>query len=368
MMPFSQFFWQLCGKPSSFDKSYRWVILAIVETFVYSNVCKRWGGVMGATFTAEEILCATSSHLKSGYVDEVRGGLTWDIEEVKPGDWFIGVPSKFEDPHDNLNLALDMGARGVIVNRRSRFTSAAKDATIISVPDTKTAILDLLRCWRYRVQPKVVGVSGSCGRRVTIALLRQLLEGTHRTHVAFMSNLGWFSCMKDLLSMPDDTQVLIFEAGGIERGDVSRIGGCLDPDLAVLTRVQHPLPSAERNAFIASLYCELLETLPSRSGDRISAIIYDDNPAVQSRAESLSGSLQVRRRSLSGAGMTQRLSEQSVQELSAAMESIFSQGMTRAEIWCAVEAAMALGLSKEVLEEIFELEEGSEAESKKLCI
>lgn len=322
---------------------------------------------MGATFTAEGILCATSSHLKSGYVDEVSGGLTWDIEEVKPGDWFIGVPSKFEDPHDNLSLALEKGARGVIVNRRSRFSSASKDATIISVPDTKAAILDLVRSWRYRVQPKVVGVSGSCGRRVTIALLSQLLEGTHKTHVAFMNNLGWFSCMKGLLSMPDDTQVLIFEAGGIERGDVSRVGGCLDPDLAVLTRVQHPLPSAERNAFIASLYCELLETLPNRSGDLVNAIIYDDNPAVQSRAEALSSSLNVKRRSLSGAGMTQRLSEQSVQDLSAAMESIFAQGMTRAEIWCAVEAAMALGLSSQALEEIFELEEEPEAGSTKVC-
>ncbi len=323
---------------------------------------------MGATFTAEEILCATSSHLKTGYVDYAKGRLTWDIKEVQPGDWFIGIPSQFEDPHDNLSLALDMGARGVIVNRRSRFTSAAKDATIISVPDTKTAILDLVRCWRYRVQPKVVGVSGSCGRRVTIALLRQLLQGTYKTHVAFMNNLGWFSCMKDLLSMPDDTQVLIFETGGIERGAVSRIGGCLDPDLAVLTRVQHPLPSAERNALIASLYCELLETLPSRSGDRINAIIYDDNPAVQSRAESLSGGLNVKRRSLSGGGMTQRLSEQSVRELSAAMESIFSQCMTRAEIWCAVEAALALGISSEALEEIFEMEEEPEAERKKVCI
>ncbi|HNB21831.1 MAG TPA: hypothetical protein PKZ32_05430 [Candidatus Melainabacteria bacterium] len=315
---------------------------------------------MGATFTAEEILCATSSHLKSGFVDDVRGRLTWDIEDVKPGDWFIGVPSHLDDPHDNLNLALDKGARGVIVNRRSRFASASKNATIISVPDTRTAILELVRYWRYRVQPKVVGVSGSCGRRVTIALLSQLLEGTKKTHVAFMNNLGWFACMKDVLDMPEDTQVLIFEAGGIERGDVSRIGGCLDPDLAVLTRIQHPLPSPERDAFITSLYCELLETLSNNSQAELNAVIYDDNPAVQKRLEGMLSSIVAKRRSMSDLGIAQRLSDQAVGQLSAAMESIFSQSVTRAEIWCAVEAAMALGVTAQALEDIFEINDQPE--------
>lgn len=314
---------------------------------------------MSAIFTAEEILCATGGHLKSGSIDERRGRLTWDIEEVKPGDWFICIPSQFDDPHDRLNLAFDRGALGVIVNRRSRFSSASKDATIISVADTKTSILELARYWRYRVQPKVVGVSGSCGRRVTVALLSRLLEGTQKTHVAFMNNLGWFSCLEDVLSMPEDTEVLIFEAGGVERGDVSRIGGCLDPDLAVLTRVVHPLPSAERNAFIASLYCEILETLPNCSSEKLSAVIYDDNSAVQNRIEEVLSAPNVKRRSLSGAGMSGRLSEASLNELSATMESIFAQHVTRAEIWCAIEAASALGVTESEIEELFELQDDS---------
>ncbi|PZM86256.1 MAG: hypothetical protein DKT66_02340 [Candidatus Melainabacteria bacterium] len=314
---------------------------------------------MSATFTAEEILCATGGHLKSGFVDERRGRLKWALEEVKPGDWFVCIPSQFDDPHDKLDLAFDKGALGVIVNRRSRFSSASKDTTIISVPDTKTSILELARYWRYRVKPKVVGVSGSCGRRVTVALLSRLLEGAQKAHVAFMSNLGWFSCMEDVLSMPEDTEVLIFEAGGVERGDVSRIGGCLDPDLAVLTRVVHPLPSAERNAFIASLYCEILETLPNCSSEQVSAVIYDDNSAVQKRVEELFDSACVKRRTVSGAGMSGRLSEASLKELSATMESIFAQHVTQAEIWCAIEAASALGITEAAIEELFELQDES---------
>lgn len=310
---------------------------------------------MHATFTADEILYATSSHLKSGYIDDTKGKIIWEIEAVKPGDWFIAIPSHFEDPHDYLDLALERGARGVIVNRRSRYASASKGATVISVPDTKTAILDLVRHWRYSVQPKVVGVSGSCGRRVTMVLVSQLLKDTYRTHVAFMDNLGWFGCVKEVLSMPKDTELLIFEAGAVERGDITRISGSLDPDLAVLTQIRHPIPSPDRDAFTAALYCELLETLSDSPQDRLAAVIYDDNPAVQKRVAEISNDLVAQKHSLGGRGIAHRLPQHSLQELSKAMEAAIGQPVTRAELWCAVEAAKALGVSTLALEEIFEL-------------
>ncbi len=40
---------------------------------------------MHAAFTADEILYATSSHLKSGYIDESKGNVVWDIDDLKAG-------------------------------------------------------------------------------------------------------------------------------------------------------------------------------------------------------------------------------------------------------------------------------------------
>ena len=311
---------------------------------------------MSALFTADEILYATNSNLKSGRTDDHKGRVVWDLEDVKDGDWFIAIPSQFTDPHDRLGLALEKGARGVIVNRRSRYSSATKGATIISVADTKIALLDLVRYWRYLVQPRVVGVAGSTGRRSTMVLLSQLLKGSVKTHLAFMANLGWFGCVKEVLSMPLDTEVLIFEAGAVERGDITRIGGALDPDLAVLTPIHHPLPSAERDAFIASLYCELLETLSSSPKERLAAIIYDDNAAVRKRADDVLSGLLAQKYSQSGRGIAQRVPEDALNVLNEAMESTLGLPASRAELWCAVEAAKALGISKAALEEIFELD------------
>jgi UDP-N-acetylmuramyl pentapeptide synthase len=310
---------------------------------------------MSALFTADQILYATASTLKSGRTDDQQGRIVWDLEDIREGDWFIAIPSQFTDPHDHLGLALERGARGLIVNRRSRYSSATKDATIISVADTRTALLDLVRYWRYSVQPRVVGVAGSSGRRSTMELLSQLLKDNFKTHTAFMTNLGWFGCVKDVLSMPADTQVLIFEAGAVERGDITRIGGALDPDLAVLTPIRHPLPSAERDAFSASLYCELLETLSSCPKERLAAVIYDDNAAVQKRADEVLCGLLGQKYSQSGRGIAQRLPQEALNVLNKAMAS---KGLTvsRADLWCAVEAAKALGVSKAALEKTFELD------------
>lgn len=311
---------------------------------------------MSASFTADEILYATSSHLKSGTIDDQKGRIIWNLEDVQPGDWFIAIPSQLQDPHDDLGLALEKGARGLIVNRRSRYVSAAEGSTIITVPDTKTALLDMVRFWRYCVKPTVVGVTGSTGRRATMVLLSQLLKDNFKTHVAFMHNLGWFGCIDAVFAMPTDTQVLIFEAGALERGDITRIGGAMDPDLAVLTQIRHPLPSPERDALTASLYCELLETLSDYPKERLAAVIYDDNPAVERRSDQVLTGLLGQKHSQSGRGIAHRVPEESLKELSKAMELALGLTVSRSELWCAVEAAKALGLSKAALEETFELD------------
>lgn len=314
---------------------------------------------MNPLFSGEEILYATNGHLRSGTISDTRGAVTWNIEELKSGDWFLAIPSAFRDPHDCLNLAFEKGASGVIVNRRNRYSSAADGGTIITVSDTRTALFDLVRHWRFQVKPRVVAVSGSFGRQVTMILLAQLLKERFKTHVAFMGNLGWFGCINEVMSMPEDTEVLIFEAGAIERGDITRLGGALLPEFAVLTQIRHPLPTPERDSLAAALYCEILETLPDISDNRLAAAIYDHTEPVKARVdEVLAGSnLTTKRYSVSGqSSLAYQVTGDALTELSAAMEKVTGQPITRAELWCAIEAASALGMSNADLETILSLQ------------
>lgn len=313
---------------------------------------------MPATFSANEIIVITNGELRSSITSQTKGKITWDADLVEPGDWFIAIPSHFEDPKENSRIALSNGAQGIIINRCERIPKEICDSTVISVADTKAALLNLVRAWRYKINPKVVGVSGSFGRRVTMVLLRELLKSRCNAHLAFMSNLGWYGCIGEVLMMPAETDLLIFEAGAIERGDISRIGGTLDPDLAIVTPIKKTLPS--RDSIGSSLYCELLETLKENSSKEISAVVYDDNPAVRTRLDFVFNDLNLKRYSLGGKSLEEKLSCESVEELSEAMRSAIDQSVTRSEIWCAIEGAKALGISESTLEELFEINQQAE--------
>lgn len=309
---------------------------------------------MSELFTAEQILHATSSQLRSPLQDEGRGRIVWDLEELEAGDWFIAIPSHSDDPHDKLDLVLQKGARGAIVNRRSRYTSAPQALPIITVPDTRVALLDIMRFWRHQVQPRVIGVTGTNGRRSTMALLTRLIQKQFKTHVAFMNNLGWYGCVKEVLAMPEDTEVLIFEAGAVERGDITRIAGALDPDLAVLTQVRHPLKSAHWDARAASMYCELLETLKDNDSDCIAAVIYDDNEALSKRADEVLIGLTGHKYSNNPESVAHRVSDVAFKRLSESMASDLGLTVSRSELWCAVETARALGISDSSILEVLE--------------
>lgn len=146
----------------------------------------------------------------------------------------------------------------------------------------------------------------------------------------------------------------------MERGDITRVGGTLEPELAVLTQIRHPLPSAARDAFVAALYCELLETVLVSNEKVPSAVIYDNNVAVQERACAIAKDLNALRFSQGKQSIANSLPESAVQELSNAMQSAIGQSVSRAEIWCAVEAARVLGISDSALEEAFEMQNASE--------
>jgi UDP-N-acetylmuramyl pentapeptide synthase len=321
---------------------------------IYANIR---GANMSELFTAEQILNATSSQLRTPLVDDGRGRIIWDLEELEAGDWFIAIPNLNDDPHDRLDLVQQKGARGVIVNRRSRYTSAPQGLPIITVPDTKVALLDIVRYWRDQVQPTVIGVTGTSGRRSTMLLLSRLLQKQFKTHLALMNNLGWFGCVKEVLAMPEDSQVLIFEAGAVERGDITRIAGALEPDLAILTQVRHPLKSPHRDALAASMYCELLETLNEDGQDeRIAAVIYDDNEALTRRSDQVLVGLNSQKYSQSSQSLAHRIPDATLKKLSESMSSNLGLTVSRSELWCAVEAAMALGISEATIEEILELD------------
>lgn len=295
---------------------------------------------MSATFTGDEILYAATGRIVSGGVGNEAGRLSWDLDHIGEGDWFVATAQGAKDTHDQLSLALEHGARGCIVNQRNRYSFTTRADTLISVADTKLAILDLAKYWRHVVNPKVIVVVGSLGRKTIIDILESLLKDRYRCHKAIEHN--GLSCVSDVLEMPKDTEVLLAEVSGRERGDVARLGSCLAPDLAIIGKTQHPLPSVERDAITAALHCEILDTI--RNFEDGCAVVYDQNHAVKERARQMLHGL----RSVTFSQMPEIPRELELRLLTDHMDRANGQRTSDVDLWCAANGAQILGLTKEM--------------------
>ncbi len=305
---------------------------------------------MSAKFTGEEILTAAAGKLVCGGFARTNGsgagGLAWNLTELIPGDWFIAMSDGAEDTHDQLADAFDLGARGCICNKQNRYSFTNGTGTLISVADTRVAMLELLSLWRQVVNPKVIAVVGT-GRKTIMNILEFLLKDTYRCHKAFESN--GLSCIPAVLEMPKETELLIAELSGVERGDIARIGACLSPDIAVIAKTQHPLPSPERDAKIAALHCEILDTI--RDHDGACAVVYDQNRAVKERSKRMLGGL----RSVLFSQSPELLDRRELHWLKNTIDANDGHEPSEVDLWCAVKAAQALGLSLARKEEFINL-------------
>ena len=292
---------------------------------------------MTAFFTGEEILAVAGGRIARGTAGQVPGRLVWDLNDITEGDWFVALAKGGEDSHDSLTVAIELGAQGCIVKDRSRYCFAPPGANLIAVADTRIALLELGRHWRDTVCKNVVTITGTVGRKDTARFIEFLLRSTYRCHIAFeQGDMGYLT---DLLSMPADTELLIVEVSGVDRGDISGAASYLQPDMAVITSIHHPIPSPRRDARVAALNCEILETIKDDGNGM--AIVYDRNPEVQERARLLMKGVNAvyfseDTLSLSKSGLTWLSTESGLSRYEAEIE---------ANAWCAVAASVCLGFS-----------------------
>lgn len=304
---------------------------------------------MGARFTAEDIIYATNGRMLQGVSQSHRGRIVCSLKNLQPGDWFAAVTSGDYDGHDHIDEACRLGAAGCIVERRGRYPFANRESAMIQVTNMDASLLELARLWRFRVRPTVVGVGGAPGRRATMVILHELTKEHRKTHLTFMSEFGFRGAALDVLSMPDDTEILVFEAGAVERGCVGRLASALDTDIAILTSIKHPIDS-QRDDHLAAMYLELIDSI-SDTKTQAKAIVYDANECVKNRLKQLALKASTLRRSECLSSLSDRVEQSQISALSDAMASSIRQSVSAMELWCAVEGALACGIPRAAVEQ-----------------
>lgn len=109
--------------------------------------------------------------------------------------------------------------------------------TVIKVEDTEKALLQLAHYYRKKLDLKIVGVTGSCGKTSTKDLIAAFLSEKYKvfkTKGNFNNQIGLPLMILELDSSVD---VAVLEMGMSNLGEIDVLANCARPDIAVITNI-----------------------------------------------------------------------------------------------------------------------------------
>jgi UDP-N-acetylmuramoyl-tripeptide--D-alanyl-D-alanine ligase len=221
-------------------------------------------------WTSDEIVVATGGSASSAFICE---GVAFDSREIGPGDLFFAMKGEASDGHLYLDGCFDCGAVGAVV-------SEATAHQHILVSDTATALDDLARASRARVDAKIIGVTGSAGKTGTKEALYAALDRSshgfaHRSVKSYNNHVG---VPLSLARMPRDTKFGIFEMGMNHPGELRMLTHLVRPDVAIVTTIAPAhIGFFKDETEIATAKAEIFEGLTAQG----TAILPADSPYYQ---------------------------------------------------------------------------------------
>lgn len=182
-----------------------------------------------ALWTSEEIAAATGG-VASGEFEV--SGCEIDSREVREGDLFFALQGETADGHRFLPGAFDKGAAAAIVDR-------PVDYPHVLVRDTSSALEDLGKAARNRVDAGIIGVTGSAGKTgvkeaLYAALDRSSRGRAHRSVKSYNNHVG---VPLSLARMPARSSYGVFEMGMNHAGELAALTRLVRPHVAVITTI-----------------------------------------------------------------------------------------------------------------------------------
>lgn len=207
--------------------------------------------------------------------DQSVSAYSIDTRSLPPGALYFALKGENTDGHNFLAGAAAKGAAAAVVDHREL---PGAPLPLIRVDDPLTALQDLARQARPRLQFPLIAVTGSAGKTTTKESLSTLLGAT-RNEGNLNNHIG---LPLSLLRLSEDACAGVLEMGMNHAGEIRFLAQIARPDIGVITNVG----TAHIENFtgiegIALAKRELIEEL----GPAGTAILNNDDPFVRDFAK-----------------------------------------------------------------------------------
>lgn len=151
---------------------------------------------------------------------------------------FVPIIGDRFDGHDYLNDAINNGAVASFWEKDRKIPDfVPTDFPLFFVEDTIRALQGLSKNYLKRVNPKVIGITGSNGKTTTKDIVESVMAVAYRTFKTQGNYNNHIGLPLTILSMPEDTELLILEMGMNNLGEISVLSELAEPDIAIITNI-----------------------------------------------------------------------------------------------------------------------------------
>ncbi|OLS37382.1 UDP-N-acetylmuramoylalanyl-D-glutamate--2,6-diaminopimelate ligase [Alkalihalophilus pseudofirmus] len=186
-----------------------------------------------------------------------------DTRTIVEGALFVPLKGERFNGHDYVDAAIKSGALAALWEEGQPVPPALPDDfQLYVVKDTLFALQEMASAYRVKINPKVIGITGSNGKTTTKDILASLLslEGeTYKTQGNYNNHIG---LPLTILAMPSTCKYLILEMGMSGYGEIERLSEIAKPDLAIVTNIgESHMEQLGSRAGIAKAKMEIKEGL-----------------------------------------------------------------------------------------------------------
>jgi UDP-N-acetylmuramoyl-tripeptide--D-alanyl-D-alanine ligase len=212
-----------------------------------------------------------------------------DSRQTIPGSLFVAIPGENADGHDFISDAFNRGASFALIQKDpaashptldlrgglSADSSPMLDAPLcLRVDNTVSALQQIARFWRRKLDLRVIGITGSVGKSTTKETVAEVLGARYRTLKSPGNLNNEIGLPLTILKLGGGYQRAVLEMGFYVPGEIQFLCDIALPQIGVVTNVGtvHAERAGSQEA-IARGKSELVQSLPE---DGVAILNFDD--------------------------------------------------------------------------------------------
>ena len=170
---------------------------------------------------------------KSKLIDKNYSGASLDSRLTKKNNIFFAINGKKNNGHNFIKNAYKNGTSLAIVERLQKNIGIPQ----IKVDDTHKALIRFAKYYRKNLNAKILAITGSVGKTSSKDALAKILSSNYKIFFSRESYNNHFGVPLEILNMPLNSEIGIFELGMNHKKEISKLTKILNPETVCILNV-----------------------------------------------------------------------------------------------------------------------------------